>query len=154
MFDEEMKASVNTVLERLKNDDHPMFEGVSTIEVNGRYGVFQESPLHILAVQGDLEGCRLLLEAGAEVDLPGEQGYTALHEAVHQGHFELVKLLLDYGSDPGLATELGTTDFLAEDYPDIVAILKNRQGNEVVVPNRSLSLTLNTTSSVRGSEES
>jgi hypothetical protein len=125
-----MKTTLDAVLERLKNDDHPIFEGASTIELNGRYGAFQETPVHILAVQGDLDGCRLLLEAGAQVDLLGEQGYTALHEAVHQGHSQLVKLLLDHGSDPRLETELGTTDFLAQDYPEIVAMLKDRQDTE------------------------
>lgn len=121
-----MKPCLDSVLERLKKDDLPLFDGVSAIEVNGRYGVFQETPLHILAIQGDIEGCRLLLEAGAEVDYPGEQGYTALHEAVHQGHTEIVKLLLEYGSDPSLTTELGTTEYLAESYPEILALLKKQ----------------------------
>ena len=128
-----MKTTVKAVLERLKSEDHPMFEGVATIELNGRYGAFQETPLHILAVQGDLDGCKLLLEAGAQIDLPGEQGYTALHEAVHQGHSQLAKLLLDHGSDPRLETLLGATDFLAQDYPEIVAMLKDHQDTEHVV---------------------
>ena len=126
-----MKACLDSVLERLKKDDLPLFDGVSAIEVNGRYGVFQETPLHILAIQGDIEGCRLLLEAGAEVDYPGEQGFTALHEAVSQGHPEIVKLLLEYGSDPSLTTELGATEYLAESYPEILALLKKQHGASI-----------------------
>lgn len=127
---EEMKACLDSVLERLKKDDLPLFDGVSAIEVNGRYGAFQETPLHILAIQRDIEGCRLLLDAGAEVDYPGEQGFTALHEAVHLGHPEIVKLLLEYGSDPSLTTELGTTEYLAESYPEILALLKSNTARQ------------------------
>jgi hypothetical protein len=94
-----MHTSARSLLDALNNEELPAFIGVEKIELNGQYG-WGETPLHIFAIRGDLEACRTLLEAGADVDLPGEHGFTALHEAVSQGHAEVVALLLEYGSNP------------------------------------------------------
>ena len=45
---------------------------------------------------------RLLLKAGAAVDLPRSDGATALFKACHKGHREVVKQLLMHNPDMGL----------------------------------------------------
>ena len=54
------------------------------------------APLHLAAAGGHAAICRLLIEAGARLDLKhmAEQ-QTALHLAARKAHKEVVKLLLD-----------------------------------------------------------
>ena len=54
-------------------------------------------------------GIALALEAGADVDLKEEDGYTVLMLAAQNGHTEVVQLLLDNGSDVNLKEEDGYT---------------------------------------------
>ncbi len=91
-------------------------------EVNGRY--LCGTPLHIFATRGDIEACKILLEAGADVDVEDGDGYTQLHCAVEQGHTDTVRLLLDYGSNQSLTTPLGATEDLAEDFPAILELIR------------------------------
>ena len=79
------------------------FTGVST------RGSFNDTPLHVAAVRGDVHIIGLLLDAGAEIDVRGEYGHTPLHEAVGQGHTEAVKLLLAKGADPRTQNDWGET---------------------------------------------
>ena len=38
------------------------------------------------------------IEAGAELNIKGEHGFTPLHEAVQQGHLDVARLLLSNGA--------------------------------------------------------
>ena len=59
------------------------------------------TPLAQLAKVGDLEGVRLLLDAGAHANPAGvAPHYTPLNAAAGLGHLALVDLLLDAGADP------------------------------------------------------
>ncbi|HUF77648.1 MAG TPA: ankyrin repeat domain-containing protein, partial [Thermoanaerobaculia bacterium] len=62
------------------------------------------SPLIQAADAGYLEIVRLLVEAGADVDLvvPGDE--NPLIRAAGSGHLEVVRLLLDRGADPNIRT--------------------------------------------------
>lgn len=50
--------------------------------------------------KGWLDGVKLLLAAGAEVDLANKSGLSALGEAVARGHVEVADALLEAGADP------------------------------------------------------
>jgi ankyrin repeat protein len=66
------------------------------------------APIKNAAAGGHLEIVRLLLERGANPNLP-EEGIApdghALHSAVVRGHIEIVRLLLDHGAHPNVEVE-------------------------------------------------
>lgn len=58
-----------------------------------------DTPLHIAALRGDIQAVNLLLDAGADINARGEDGFTALHYAVELCHPDVVRLLLERGAD-------------------------------------------------------
>jgi ankyrin repeat protein len=55
------------------------------------------------------EKLRLLLDHGAEVNVVGPRGRTALHYAARAGHVAVMRVLLDFGADVTLMDEAGQT---------------------------------------------
>ena len=59
-----------------------------------------QTPLHLAAANGDTGMVRVLLEDGAELDVPDSgEGLSALHVAAQCGHEQVVDLLVRYGAD-------------------------------------------------------
>lgn len=50
--------------------------------------------------KGWLDGVKLLLAAGVDVDAPNKRGLSALGEAVAGGHVDAAEALLAAGADP------------------------------------------------------
>ena len=67
------------------------------------------SPLISAAVFGKTEVARMLIEAGADVNLQNNDGSTALHTAAFLCRLEIVELLLDNGIDKELVNNFGST---------------------------------------------
>ena len=80
----------------------------------------QMSSLAMAAAVGSEEITRLLLDAGAHVDLRNTDGTTPLATAVFFGHPEVVKLLLEEGADPTAQNLKGekVTDYITKPIPD------------------------------------
>jgi len=72
------------------------------------YYVGSGAPLKNAAIGGKIEIVKLLLDYGADPNLP-EEGIAprghALHTAVCRGHIEIVKLLLEHGAYPNVEVE-------------------------------------------------
>jgi ankyrin repeat protein len=66
-------------------------------------------PLDRFADYGNVDGIRLVLAAGAEVDARDFAGATALMAAAENGEADCVALLLDHGADASIRTEDGST---------------------------------------------
>ena len=73
------------------------------VDVNARSATAGEEhaigALHYAAFYGHEDAVRVLLGAGADVNIRNANGYTPLHFAVPRGHVEVVRLLLDAGAD-------------------------------------------------------
>jgi ankyrin repeat protein len=73
-------------------------------------GIASDSfPLHEAAQLGNIEICRLLVEAGADPNLQDFVGETSLHKAASHAYVEIIELLLDFEADPtirGMCDEL------------------------------------------------
>ena len=57
-------------------------------------------PIHIAAFSSDRGSMKLLLENGADPNLPDNFGHTALMKAVQKKDIALCRLLLDHGANP------------------------------------------------------
>ncbi|CAG9464332.1 unnamed protein product [Pedinophyceae sp. YPF-701] len=60
----------------------------------------RRTALHFTAAVGSAECTRLLIDAGAEVDVADKDGYTPLHMAAGYMHVSTVRELLEAGADP------------------------------------------------------
>jgi ankyrin repeat protein len=65
-------------------------------------------PLHSAAALGDVEACRLLIAAGADVNARQAGEHTPLHEAALTGSSALVELLLAAGADTAATNSDGS----------------------------------------------
>ena len=87
---------------------------------------FKVQPVHAAAASRNLDILRAVLEAGADPNIPQQQGFVPLHEAASSGNREMAELLVRHGANPRLANEAGKTSIdLARDkgHPDLVAWL-------------------------------
>jgi ankyrin repeat protein len=66
---------------------------------------FANQPLHAAAAGRNVDICRALLAAGADVNATQHGGFTPLHEAAQHGDDEMVELFLSAGADPTAAAE-------------------------------------------------
>lgn len=97
---------------------------------------------HDLAKLRDIS--QLLLEAGADPNLKGQDGMTALRWAVGipSGDFRLVRLLLEHGADPWLEDDGGGHAVMVAEtiFPDLAEELKRakpKQGQAKPVPRKT-----------------
>ncbi|KAK3395038.1 ankyrin repeat-containing domain protein [Podospora didyma] len=56
------------------------------------------SPLHLASMRGDLATVKLLLRAGASIDLKSSSQATPLHQACKFGHYQVARHLLSAGA--------------------------------------------------------
>jgi len=97
-------GDLNRVRELL--DEDPALANRVSDYVTGYLG--SGTPLKNAAAKGQIEIVKLLLEAGADPNLP-EEGIAphghALYSAASNGHFEIAKLLLEHGAYPNPEVE-------------------------------------------------
>lgn len=80
------------------------------------------------AREGDLESAKALVEAGADVNLTTEYGWTPLLTAVNNRNYQLAAYLLENGANPNIANNGGWTPlYLATDN-------RNIEGGDYPVP--------------------
>lgn len=91
---------------------------------DGIFDKYEETPLTLAATDGKLRMAELLLEAGADVDLPDIGDRTPLYFAAQNGHPDIARLLVEHRADPRAISELGLTPFLIAAYHGHVEIVK------------------------------
>jgi ankyrin repeat protein len=99
--------------------------GIELTDPNQKGGL-GNLPLGVAARWGDIEAMKILLAAGARIDGQGDDGFTALHDAVGGGHIEAVNFLLAQGASPDIRDEFG-------DLPSELARILNRPDIAAVI---------------------
>jgi ankyrin repeat protein len=94
-----------------------------------------DTPLHSAARWGRRSIVRMLLDAGAKVDIFNEFGETALHYAIAAKHTEIVKILLDAGANPNTGINLKDGMSITElakkaNHPEALELLKSHRPNQ------------------------
>lgn len=69
----------------------------------------RRSALHLAASHGNVDAVRLLIQAGAQIDVPDTYGATTLHYACHTVDDKPMRLLLEAGADPNVRNLSGRT---------------------------------------------
>ena len=64
-----------------------------------------QTPLFYSALRGNLDACRMLIEAGADIDKPKSDGSTPLNIAAEKDHLEVCMLLVEEGANCKLSTK-------------------------------------------------
>ncbi|KAF6782827.1 ankyrin repeat domain-containing protein 52 [Colletotrichum sojae] len=59
--------------------------------------------------KGNLEAVRLVMEAGANIDMVDHRRRTPIYAASHNGHVDVIKILLEKGADVSVASQSGWT---------------------------------------------
>lgn len=93
-------------------------------------GALYCSYLMCAAAQGNTTACKLLLEAGAHIDLKNKDQETALTYAAREGKTEVAKLLLAAGANPCLMNRAGkrASDYVQqEQHPELRELLRTAQ---------------------------
>jgi ankyrin repeat protein len=62
-------------------------------------GFFGNVPLIVAITWGNKQAVELLLDAGADINVPCEGGNTPLHEAIQAAQFEIARLLVARGAN-------------------------------------------------------
>ncbi len=91
-----------------KNQTHPEFLGINIEHVDER-SALDNTMLHLAAGTGALSDITLLVQHGADLNAPGDLGYTPLHMAVLMKQKFSLKLLLELGADHNIRNEFGQT---------------------------------------------
>ena len=68
---------------------------------------FKVQPIHAAAASRNLAIVGAVLEAGANPNVPQQQGFVPLHEAGSNGNRELAELLIKHGADPHQKNDAG-----------------------------------------------
>jgi len=98
------------------------------VRLRGKKG---ETAIATVASVGDVDGVRLLLSKGVDVNVPDHRGYTALMLAAHfdRDQPEIISMLLTHGADPSATGENETALTLAAKRGDteVTRILRKAQ---------------------------
>lgn len=104
-----MKMKLHTLLSNYR--DMAMFEGYEVV-IPESHGMDGDTPLHIIALDGDVDMLEKILPFVKEIDVMGDCGNTPLHYAVNWGHAQIAKILIENGADPFRQNDYGDTPLL------------------------------------------
>lgn len=101
-------SQVHQVLASVSDVLFPESLGDRIVSIDSR-GTGGDTPLHVVVWRNDLEGAKVLIEAGADVNAIGEMGETPLHVALRLGLAPLGEELIRAGARQDIRSEFGMT---------------------------------------------
>ncbi|AKK06330.1 Ankyrin repeats (3 copies) [Corynebacterium mustelae] len=86
---------------------HPSFISAGRLTSVDQLGSMDETLLNAAVNSQDKHSVEILLQHGADVNGPGEMGFTPLHNACLHGNVSIARVLLDHGAKVGPKNEFG-----------------------------------------------
>lgn len=102
-----MKTSAEEHLRTLFRRHAWAFDDRDSWDINELGRLTGDSLLHHRVRSGSVEDVKLLISRGANVNLPGDMGFTPLHFAVRRDTPDIAEALLAAGANPALKNEWG-----------------------------------------------
>jgi hypothetical protein len=93
------------------------------------------TPLHGAACNGNIESVRLLIDAGADVNVQSCNQSTALHCSAEDGNIKIAELLLKANANPNLKDSKDKTPLdyaIWNNHRDIITLLRNYDGKTCI----------------------
>ncbi len=109
---------------------HAEFEERDLTDINHQNHPDDELLIHLVARVGSLDEVELLIASDAQVNAPGDMGFTALHYAAMRGDAKMAKKLLDLGANPSIKNEWGQTAevvALTGGHEDVAKLLRHNK---------------------------
>ena len=110
-------------------------EGVISVLPHGQW-----TPLMYAARQGSLGALRVLVKAGADLNLSDPDGTTALVFAIINSHYDAARLLVEAGANPNLADTAGMAALYAAVDVSTLGEIYGRPGKKEVNDSSALEL--------------
>ncbi|KAF9537278.1 hypothetical protein EC957_008515 [Mortierella hygrophila] len=122
----ESGPQTNNETQARKKTKQPDLAHIDKRDRSGRTQLFKYTAM------GDLEACRMLIEAGAQVNDRDYAEWTPLHEACVTGHDKVAELLIQHGADVnarGGHADTPLHDAAQNGHVDVVKLLLSRGAN-------------------------
>ena len=103
---------------------------------NNNYG---STALHRCVYNNHSRILRMLIDAGADVNIQNNNGWTALYTSVYKNHPELLRMLLDAGADVNVQDDYGYTALhycAVMNRPEILRILLDAGADKTISNSR------------------
>ena len=120
------RENVEQILDRMSERIFPAELGQKPVKIDSQEAD-GDGVLHNLLYGREYYPVRTLIEAGADVNLVGNVGYTPLHVAAWRNHPEAIELLLNAGANRSARCEQGKTPLdIAEenDYREVARLFE------------------------------
>jgi ankyrin repeat protein len=107
-------ASLHPLEDALRHDDTPQaLELIQQGRGLGERDYFDQTPLHLAAIGGDVDVAKALIGKGAAIEATNKAGRTPLYLAAENCHADVAALLLDDGAKVDAAGQWGNTPLMA-----------------------------------------
>ena len=113
-----MKGFFKDVLDGKVREVRKWVEKGQHVDLYDDYG---NTALHLAAEKGFRGVCKVLLDAGADVNQKNNSvGWTAVHYAAYEGHSDVLRMLIAHGAIPNMKDKSGdTAETYAEEWQNV-----------------------------------
>merc|ERR1712168_1451417 len=126
-----MRGFLKDVLDGKVREVRKWLEKGANVSLYDQYG---NTALHLAAEKGFRGVCKVLLDAGADVNQKNNSvGWTAVHYAAYEGHSDVLRMLIAHGAIPNMKDKSGdTAETYAEEWQNVECLKILREATALI----------------------